>query len=333
MYRLKKQHTILLVSFLLTQFGIAQNMNQIYKITQGVSGSQCEFHTIEIPCGKEVVLADIKGPGKITYFYITDGSDGRFYQGLVLKVFWDNNQEPSINVPLGDFFGAIAGKEIEYQSLPMQINHRCYMCYLPMPFSQRAKLVLANDGDKPYLHSVAYGIDYELDRAYSTNKSRLHCSWKRSNPTKDGMHEILNVIGKGHYIGGFLEVFSRYKGWWGEGDTIFFVDGKKITHSPGTEDEYGSCWGFVHTYSYIYSGYILMDKGYNRMYRWYLTNPIRFQKSLGVAIQNQRFEDGQKPSADDYKSVAFWYQDGSQGVTLQSYEDHVAESKAAEYKQ
>ena len=110
--------------------------------------------------------------------------------------------------------------------------------------------------------------------------SRLHAAWNRSNPTRDGMHPILDVTGQGQYVGNFLQVDTKYQGWWGEGDTIFHVDGKASTHTPGTEDEYGACWGFDHTYSYVYSGYIQMDEGQNRMYRWYLANPVRFQKSL-----------------------------------------------------
>ena len=96
-----------------------------------------EYHEVKLPTGKEVVLGDLKGPGKVTYWYITDDSNGKFYPGLVLKVFWDGEAAPSINVPLSDFFGAIGSHTIDYQSVPMQIQHFCYMCYLPMPFSKR----------------------------------------------------------------------------------------------------------------------------------------------------------------------------------------------------
>jgi len=293
-----------------------------------------EYHRIQLAPGEAFILADLQGPGLITYFYITDSSRGHFHEGLVLKVFWDKEENPSIWVPLSDFFGAFESRAIDYQSLPMQINHYCYMCYLPMPFSTQARFVLTNDGDKPYSQNVAYGIDYEKDERLAAEKSRLHCTWRRSNPTVDGMHTLLDVRGHGHYIGNFLQVYSRYKGWWGEGDTIFYIDGKAITHTPGTEDEYGSCWGFEHTYSYIYSGYIQMAEGRNRMYRWYVNNPVRFRESLKVEIQNQRMaaETGQTPSQDDYKSVAFWYQtEPHHPLTLMPYAERVASSRVAEY--
>ena len=315
-------------------------VNDIYRISNGTSATHVEYHDIDLTPGKEFVLADIAGPGKITYFYFTDSSfmrpargTGAFYPGLVLKVYWDDATEPSIRVPLWDFFGAFGRKPIEYQSLPMQINHYNFMCYLPMPFSQHARLVLENDGDERYNRSVAYGIDYDRDAAYATETSRLHAAWNRTNPTRDGMHTLLDVTGKGQYVGNFLEVATKYQDWWGEGDTIFHVDGADITHTPGTEDEYGSCWGFSHTYSYIYSGYIQMDDGLNRMYRWYLANPVRFQKSLKVEIQNQRLAGGkQVPSHDDYTSVAYWYQEGAHPASpLPGYAERIAPNRSAEY--
>ncbi len=301
-------------------------------ITDSSFDSHVEYHGVRIPKGGEAVLADLAGPGQVTYFYITDNSRGQFYRGLVLKIFWDDEAEPSVNVPLSDFFGALESETIDFQSAAIQINHYCYMSYLPMPFSKHARFVLANDGAEDYARSAAYGIDFEKGKAFENEKSRLHCVWNRSNPTRDGLHTILDVRGRGHYVGNFLQVFTRYKGWWGEGDTIFHVDGKPITHTPGTEDEYGSCWGFEHLYSYTYSGYIQMKEGRNRMYRWYIANPVRFQHSLKVEIQNQRWQNGQTPSKDDYASVAFWYQEEPhRHLALQPYAERTAPTAAAEY--
>jgi hypothetical protein len=300
-------------------------VNDIFRITDGTFTTHVEYHRIDLPPGKEFVLADFAGPGKITYFYYTDDSNfhaadgsGALYAGLVLKVYWDN---------------AFSHKPIEYQSLPMQINHYNFMCYLPMPFSRHARLVIANDGDEEYSRSVAYGIDYEKDAAFATEQSRLHAAWNRSNPTHEGMHRLLEVTGKGQYVGNFLQVATKFPGWWGEGDTIFHVDGQAMTHTPGTEDEYGACWGFEHTYSYIYSGYIQKDEGQNRMYRWYLANPVRFQKSLVVEIQNQRVAKGEQvPSHDDYTSVAFWYQEGAHAAPpLAPYAERIAPNQSGEY--
>ena len=312
----------------------AQGLQNLHRITASVFNSHVEYHQINIPKGREVTLTDLAGPGKVTYWYITDDEGGKWYPGLVLKVFWDDETEPSILVPLSDFFGAIGGRTIDYQSAPMQINHLCYMCYLPMPFSKRARFVIANDGNRDFSQNVAYGIDYEQGQEYAEEQSRLHCVWRRSNPTKDAMHPLLGVRGHGHYIGNFLQVHSNYGGWWGEGDTIFVVDGTTITHTPGTEDEYGACWGFGHLYSYLYSGYLMDDKGDHRMYRWYLANPVRFEKSLRVEIRNQHWNNGRTPGRDDYTSVAFWYQaEPHAAITLPPFAERTAPTRADEYRQ
>ena len=131
---------------------------------------------------------------------------------------------------------------------------------------QAARFVLVNDSDKDYHASLAYGIDYERDPQYATEKSRLHCTWRRSNPVRGGAakldhliaasqtggknnidtrHTILEAKGRGHYLGNFLQVDTKNPGWWGEGVTVFHVDGRTMVHTPGTEDEYGSCWEFA----------------------------------------------------------------------------------------
>ena len=322
----------------------AQNVQDLYRLSSGRFANHMEYHSVNLDPGQEIELANLAGPGMVTYFYFTDnsgssrpamkaGESGAYYPGLTLKVYWDDTKEPSVWVPLWDFFGAMDKTPIEYQSALLQINHRCFMSHMPMPFSRRARFVLANDGDVRYSQSVAYGIDYEKNAEYATEKSRFHCTWNRSNPTRDGLHTILDVHGSGHYVGNFLQVFTRYSGWWGEGDTIFYLDGEALTHTPGTEDEYGACWGFGHTFSYMNAGYIQNEAGKNRMYRWYGTNPVRFQKSLKVVIQNQRNEAHQQiPSKDDYTSVAYWYQNGAYPApALQPFRERTAPTQAVTY--
>lgn len=320
-------------SFLVFLHGnaFAQSVSEMYRITDGVSRSQMNFHQISVPQGQEHVLADFKGPGKVTYFYITDDTVGKWYPGLVLKVYWDNEAEPSIQVPLSDFFGAIAGREVDYQSLPMQVNHSCFMSYLPMPFSERARFVLANDGERDYSQKVAYGVDCELNQSFAKEKSRLHCEWRRSNPVTNGLHTIMEAQGRGQYVGCILQAVSKTPGiWFGEGDTIFHLDGATFGHTPGTEDEFGSCWEDPNwrVFSSSYCGHILNQNGVNRMYRWYVANPVRFQRSLKVEIQNQH--DNGKPTsndADDYTSVAFWYQEGPHKVfPLPTFKKRIADS-------
>jgi hypothetical protein len=332
-----KKYLSLPLLLLVTLSCYADPLSNLYKITDGVSGVRSKYDRWVIKPGEQRCIENIAGPGKITFFYFTDNSGGQIYDGLVLKVHWDDQNFAGINVPLGAFWGVFNKKTCDYQSLPMQVNHLCYMSCLPMPFSKAAKFYIANDGNETYDRLIAYGIDFELDEQLKTEKSRLYCQWIRSNPTLHGEHPILNVQGKGHYIGNFLQIYSTYSGWWGEGDTIFTIDGKMMIHTPGTEDEYGSCWGFGPLFSLPYAGYIQNESGHYRMYRWYLDNPVRFQKSLKVIIQNRRFQGndfkkGQLESGDDYTSVAFWYQeDGNVPVPLDTYEKRTAASNACKY--
>jgi hypothetical protein len=278
-----------------------------------------------------MILADLKGPGKVTYFYITDDTVGKWYPGLILKVFWDDEKYPSIEVPLADFFGAIGGRSIDYQSTPMQINHSCFMSYLPMPFSKRARFVLANDGDRDYSQKVAYGVDHEESSTFAKEKSRLHCEWRRSNPVTNGLHIIMDAQGCGQFVGDILQTVSKsHDVWFGEGDTLFQLDGNSFGHSPGTEDEYGSCWEDPRwrIFTSPYCGHVLNENGVNRMYRWYVANPVRFQQSLKVEIQNQHNNGTPTASdADDYTSVAFWYQEGPNKVkALPTFKERTASS-------
>ncbi len=315
----------------------AQFLSDLYKPKGGLTVNSIQYTNVVIEPGKEMELANFTGAGLINYFYITDDSRGNFYNGLVLKMYWDGSKEPSVNVPLSDFFGAINGRTIDYESAVMQINHLCYMSYVPMPFGNGARVVLANDGDSVYKRLVAYNIDCLKDESFKNNDMRFHCHWARTNPTT-GKHELLNIKGDGHYIGNFLQVTSKSKKYWGEGDTDFLIDGTLVKHTPGTEDEYGACWEFGHKYSYIYSGYIENTNGENRMYRWYLANPIVFKKALSVTIQNEYVKPGstydpskQQEASDDYRSIVFWYQRGAHSVSLQLYGERTASSKAVEY--
>src|SRR5215831_12402189 len=187
---------------------VGQSASDLYRITDGVTQSRTEFHQVSVPMGREHILADLKGPGKVTYFYITDDSVGKWNPGLVLKVYWDDATEPAICVPLADFFGAVAGRAVDYESAMMQINHACFMCYLPMPFSKGARFVLGNDGDRDYSQKVAFGIDSEQNLSYAGEKSRLHCEWRRSNPVTNGLHTVLEARGRGQYVGSILQAVS-----------------------------------------------------------------------------------------------------------------------------
>lgn len=314
------------------------NTGNISDLKPGTTITDAHFEKMQIAPGEEYTLSQIDGAGMITYFYITDGRGGIEAPNIVLRVYWDGLDVPSINVPLADFFGSIKNINVDYESKYLTLSHYCYQCYFPMPFSKGAKFVLYNDGTEIYNRSVAWNIEAVVGAEYAHNKSRFHAFYNRSNPT-NGSHTILDIEGRGHYVGNIMHVYTLSPHWWGEGDTDFVLDGKTMKHSPGTEDEYGGCWEFGEKYSYQTCGYIIggipMEdyisySGHNRMYRWYDSNPVRFRKSLKVTIENQywSFTKGTLWAKDDYTTVAYYYLEGAQGVDLLPYEQRASATKA-----
>ena len=208
---------------------VSQDLSGLYRITDGVFRSHVEYHGVKIAPGKESSLAEFQGPGKATYFYFTDDTGGKFYQGLVLKVFWDDEKEPSIQVPLADFFGAIGGRTIDYQSAPCRSTTfaTCVICRCrfrgkrgsswPTTATRNTRRrglwdrlrtgPTVRPGEEPFALHVAAEQSREgrrtpLDRSIDPSQ----CGGKNNYNTR---HTILDVKGRGQYVGDFLQVYSR----------------------------------------------------------------------------------------------------------------------------
>lgn len=289
--------------------------------------------------GRSLVLADIKGAGRITHIWFTIGSweDAKNYlRKLVLRVWWDGEKEPSIEVPVGDFFGMGHSRVQSYQSLPFNVstsggkdnNFAAFNCYWPMPFGKRAKLVIDNEGEAR-IASFYYYVDYEEHDRISDQEGRFHAQWRRVNPCpgrEDGREEgaepnltgkdnyiILEAKGRGHYVGCNYSVHNLHGGWWGEGDDMFFIDGEKwppSLHGTGSEDYFGHAWGMQDNHG-SYNGVSLHIPGGAHalgekitVYRYHIQDPVHFAKSLNVSIEHGHANR----RSDDVSSTAFWYQ-------------------------
>lgn len=262
-------------------------------------------------------LADITGPGIIQHIWIT--VDAKAYRDTILRMYWDDEAEPSVEVPLGDFFCNGHGLRYNVVSLPIAVNPSGgFNCYFPMPFRKRARITIENQRWEP-IHGFFYQITYALTEV-PDNAGYLHAQWRRSMTTRDyPEHVILDgVKGQGHYVGTFLAWTQLSDGWWGEGEIKFYMDGD--TEYPticgtGTEDYFCGAWGFGETFNAPFTGYPLWRKEpgtvpKHGLYRWHIMDPIRFKQSLKVTIQalgwwpNGKFQ----PLTDDIASVAYWYQ-------------------------
>ncbi|MBV8573381.1 MAG: DUF2961 domain-containing protein [Acidobacteriaceae bacterium] len=299
------------------------------------SGGNADW--IEIKPHATATLADIHGAGSIRHIWFTINSPSPFHlRELVLRIYWDGETEPSVEVPVGDFFGT--GFEYEdvpgghrgqkYQSwwsLPITVQDRAMNCYFEMPFGSEARVTLTNDGsqDVPNLY---FHIDYLQfpDAQRTAGQGRFHAQWhheltravpeaESGGKNVDGKHNyvLMDARGRGQYVGTILNVFGRSTGWWGEGDDMFFIDGdtaRATINGTGMEDYFNNAWMFQGEYSYPFTGYSQKGNrdwtGSHTMYRFHIQDPIYFQKSLRATIEHGHANVRE----DEYTSIAFWYQ-------------------------
>ena len=269
------------------------------------------------------VLAEIDGPGAIQQIWMTPAGNWRF---SIIRFYWDGEEEPSVEVPVGDFFACGWGKYAHVNSLPVCVNPgSAFNCYWVMPFRKSCKITMENLDEKQM--TLYYQINYTLtdvleDAAY------FHAQFRRINPVPyKEVYTILDrVKGWGHYVGTYMCWGSNNSGWWGEGEIKFFIDGDKkfpTICGTGTEDYFCGSYGFVaynkyKEYSTPFAGMpqVLSPDGlWNSqqrfgLYRWHIMDPVRFEKDLKVTIQALGWRSGGRylPLQDDISSVAFWYQ-------------------------
>ena len=246
------------------------------------------------PANETVTLAEIEGPGAIQHIWLTVHPSA--WRRLVFRCFWDGEETPSIETPLGDFFCSGWGVRCNVSSLPIAVNPAGgFNSYWEMPFRRQARITIENLSPDE-IRSFYYQIDYTLtdvpdDRAY------LHAQWRRSNPLPyQTVHTLLDgVVGRGHYVGTYLAWGVNNSGWWGEGEIKFYLDGDgdwPTICGTGTEDYFGGAWNFEHpvgeygVYSTPFLGLpqVIKPDGLYRsqqrfgMYRWHVMDPIRFAR-------------------------------------------------------
>ncbi|MDH7482666.1 MAG: DUF2961 domain-containing protein [Armatimonadota bacterium] len=272
---------------------------------------------ITLPKESNTVLANIEGPGVIRHIWIT--VDTKAYRDCILRMFWDDEEMPSVEVPLGDFFANGHALRVNISSIPIAVNpNGGFNSYWPMPFRKKARIEIENQRWEE-IAGFFYQITYELDDI-PEDVGYFHAQWRRSiTPKEKPEHTILeNVIGKGHYVGTYLAWTQLSNGWWGEGEVKFYIDGDKDEPTicgTGTEDYFGGAWCFGDTYSTPFLGYPLWRKEPGEvpkhgLYRWHILDPIRFETDLRVTIQALGWWPNWKyqPLQDDIASTAYWYQ-------------------------
>lgn len=326
-----------------------------------------------IPANSTVRLAEIEGPGCITHIWMTqfcrrvlgaglvdptagnyvapvfeihnalglnwEVADPHYYRKVLLKIYWDGQETPSVLVPLGDFFCTGHSMPGNFSSLPISVSCKpeeryrfggsaAFNSYFQMPFGKRAIIEIENQNDVPY--GQYFYIDFERYEApLADDIAYFHASWRRENPcggwgpnlqtnspetniaNLDGKENyvILETEGRGQYVGCNLSVAHFQGSWWGEGDEMIFVDEDSwppSIHGTGTEDYFNHAWGMQNN-AFLMNGSVIHESivpGYQVSYRFHLTDPVRFKSRIRVTIEHGHANH----LSDDWASTAYWYQ-------------------------
>jgi hypothetical protein len=289
----------------------------------------------KIAPGGTLTLLDDSGPGIVTHIWITIASSEKYHlKKLVLRMYWEDETSPSVEAPIGDFFGLGLGDYFLFESTPLSVApDKALNCFFPMPFRKRARIAVTNEG-KEDVDAFYFNIDYQaLKTGLPADTLYFHAQYRQATPAKgwtnqwesndapavnakknlDGENNYvwMEAVGRGHYVGVTMSVLQNQDGWWGEGDEMFFVDGEKLPsiNGTGSEDYFLGAWDFGdHPFSYALYGAPVKGGEFagsrSSVYRFHLDSPIPFSKSLRATIEHGHANH----RSDNYFSVAYWYQ-------------------------
>jgi hypothetical protein len=294
---------------------------------------------LHVQPGETATIAEIGGAGSINHIWCTIACDEEFVlRKVILRAYWDGESNPSIEAPIGDFFGMGHAQTRNFWSMPLQMSPedgRALNCYFPMPFAEGARFTVTSECSEAEVLFYYY-VDYESYASLPDGLGRFHAQWRRVNPcagvddstmtndeyefggqntTGSDNYLILDAEGQGHYVGCNLNVdnlrLTEKWNWYGEGDDMIFIDGEPFPpslHGTGTEDYFNTAWCPQQEYSGPHHGIILGGgenwSGKISLYRFHIEDPIHFRRSIRVTIEHGH----NNHRSDDYSSTAYWYQ-------------------------
>ena len=287
-------------------------------------------HVTSLAPGEVLRIPELTGPGVIRHMWVTAREGGeRLYKDLVLRIWWDGEANPSVEVPLGDFFGVGWGEERPLRTLPIEMipailpNHAALNSWWPMPF-QSARIELEHQGSET-VGLFFWIINWERVESLPEDWGRFHAHWHRENPVpRGGPYTVLETHGTGRYVGTIMNYRILEPGSWVEGGEAFWIDGRPGDPRPagpdglpwkdnptlqgsGAEDYFGLAWGFRPDHNMLFHGTSFGPVGdRTTTYRFHIVDPIRFQRSIRVTFRCHGWDV--QGRSDDYASVALWYQ-------------------------
>ncbi len=275
--------------------------------------------------GETFTIAEMEGPGAIQHIWMTPTGNWQF---SVVRFYWDDEKEPSIEVPVGSFFGMAWNEYAPLNSLAVTVNPgSAFNCYWKMPFRKKCRITMENTNMAEAMR-LYYQIDYTLTDV-GEDEGYFHAQYRRSNPNTTSLHTIVDGIqGKGQFVGTYMAVGVNNNGWWGEGEIKFFMDGDTdfaTIVGTGTEDYFCGSYNFENKKTKQYEAFSTAYAGFHQvirpdglytsqqrfgMFRWHIPDPIRFDKDLKVTMQDLGWRHAGRyfPQQSDIITVAYWYQ-------------------------
>lgn len=289
----------------------------------------------------KIKITDIKSAGVITHIWMTmapleNQMEEFLYRKIIVRMYWDGEKFPSVEAPIGDFFGIGHGVTKNYSSAPLQMgpeDGQALNCFFSMPFSENAIIEIESQADRPI--KFYYYVDYEVHTNMAETELRFHAKWNREltkgidssevsnafyefggkNTTGDNNYVILDAEGKGHYVGCNMNIHNLRPtdswNWYGEGDDMIFIDGESwppSLHGTGLEDYFNTAWCPQQEFQSPYFGLLMGGEanwgGKISTYRYHIEDPVMFEKSIKVTIEHGH----NNHRSDDYSSTAYWYQ-------------------------
>lgn len=333
---------VMVVGLFLFPLG-GDNLDDIYRSKQYLSRRISSWDQtggnrdrLKIEANSTRIIADIHGAGIIKHIWITIScKDPMIRRNAIIRMFWDQEKHPSVESPIGDFFGQGWGESYRMISLPIvaaPVKGNAINCFFPMPFSTRALITIENQSEHP-IGAFYYYIDYEKHKKIQKNTPRFHAWWNRqlTDPLPEGENEwstlgktpmhpksakgnyiFADITGQGHFVGVNYYVDCPTPMWYGEGDDMFFIDGEKwppSLHGTGTEDFFNTSWCPKEIFMHPYFGYPRVNNnigwlGRTHIYRFLIESPVAFKKSLLATIEHGHANN----LTLDICTVAYWYQ-------------------------
>jgi hypothetical protein len=267
---------------------------------------------LNIPPGETVTLAEIDGPGAIHHIWVTIAAEPFYGRKIILRMYWDGEESPSVEAPIGDFFGVGHGLNRNFSSLPIVCSSegRARNCYWYMPFGRSARITASNEGSQP-VGAFYYYIDYRELSELPQDTPCFHAQYRQEMPCLPNKNYVIcEASGQGHYVGCNLSILQTAMGWWGEGDDMIYVDEEEFPslYGTGSEDYFSDAWGMREDENLFYgcplqeSDFLVGSKA--TVYRFHIPDPIPFKKSIRVSIEHGHANN----RSDFYSSVAYWYQ-------------------------